>query len=56
MIPEARSQHSQRGTFEAHALRVGEVHGPGGARLLADSPVAAHQVPGTTPALPQVQA
>ena len=56
MIPEARSQHSQRGTFEAHALRVGEVHGPGAARLLADSPVAAHQVPGTTPALPQVQA
>ena len=40
MIPEGHSQHSRRGTFAAHALRVGEVHRPGAARLLADSPVA----------------
>jgi len=40
MIPEDRSQHSRRGTFAAHALRAGEVHRPGAARLLADSPVA----------------
>ena len=40
MIPEGHSQHSRRGTFAAHALRVGEVHRPGAARLLASSPVA----------------
>src|SRR5215469_12252090 len=40
MVPEGHSQHSRRGTFAAHALRVGEVHRPGAARLLADSPVA----------------
>ena len=40
MIPEDRSQHSRRGTFAAHALRAGEVHRPGAARLLADSSVA----------------
>jgi uncharacterized protein (DUF427 family) len=40
MIPEGHSQQSRRGTFAAHALRVGEVHRPGAARLLADSPVA----------------
>jgi len=42
MIPEDRSQHSRRGTFAAHALRAGEVHRPGAARLLADSPVFVH--------------
>jgi uncharacterized protein (DUF427 family) len=40
LIPEGHSQHSRRGTFEAHTLRVGEVHRPGAARLLANSPVA----------------
>ena len=40
MVPEGHTQHSRRGTFAAHALRVGEVHRPGAARLLADSPVA----------------
>lgn len=40
LIPEGHSQQSRRGKSEAHALRVGEVHRPGAARLLADSPVA----------------
>ena len=39
LSPEGHSQQSRRGTFEAHALRAGEVHRPGGARLLTDSPV-----------------
>src|SRR5215470_20234690 len=28
MIPESHSQHSRRGTFAAHALRVSEAHRP----------------------------
>ncbi len=40
LIPEGHSQQSRRGTFQAHALRVGGVHRPGAARLLADSAVA----------------
>jgi uncharacterized protein (DUF427 family) len=40
LIPEGHSQQSRRGKSEEHALRVGEVHRPGAARLLADSPVA----------------
>ena len=37
LIPEGHSQRSRRGTSEAHALRVGEVHRRGAARLLTDS-------------------
>jgi uncharacterized protein (DUF427 family) len=40
LIPEGHSQQSRRGTFQTHALQAGEVHRPGAARLLADSPVA----------------
>lgn len=40
LIPEGHSQQSRRGTFQAQGLRVGEVHRPSAARLLADSAVA----------------
>ena len=34
MIPEGHRQHSRRGAFAAHALRVGKVHRPGAASSL----------------------
>jgi uncharacterized protein (DUF427 family) len=39
LIPEGHTQHSRRGTSEAHTLRAGGVQRPGAARLLTDSPV-----------------
>ena len=40
LVSEGHTQQSRRGTSEAHALKVGDVHRPAAARLLADSPVA----------------
>jgi uncharacterized protein (DUF427 family) len=39
LVPEGHSQHSARGMVELHGLRVGDIHRPHAARLLADSPV-----------------
>jgi uncharacterized protein (DUF427 family) len=39
LVAEGHIQHSPRGTVEGHGLRVGEVHRPRAAKLLADSPV-----------------
>jgi len=39
LIAEGHTQHSRRGTSEAHTLQAGRVQRPGAARLLTDSPV-----------------
>jgi uncharacterized protein (DUF427 family) len=39
LVAEGHSQHSPRGVVELHGLRVGDIHRPHAARLLADSPV-----------------
>jgi uncharacterized protein (DUF427 family) len=39
LVPEGHTQHSPRGRIELHSLRVGDVHVPHAAGLLADSPI-----------------
>ena len=39
LIPDGHTQHSRRGTSQAHTLRAGPVQRPGAARLLTGSPV-----------------
>lgn len=39
LVPEGRTQMSSRGPVAMQGLRVGDVHRPGAARLLAESPV-----------------
>ena len=39
LVAEGHRQHSARGAVELHGLRVGDLHRPHAARLLADSPI-----------------
>jgi uncharacterized protein (DUF427 family) len=39
LVPEGRTQHSERGTVEVHGLQVGDQHRPRAAKVLAESPV-----------------
>jgi uncharacterized protein (DUF427 family) len=39
LVAEGRRQQSSRGEVELHGVRVGDVHRPGAARVLRDSPI-----------------
>jgi uncharacterized protein (DUF427 family) len=39
LVPEGRTQHSERGTVEIHGARVGDEYRPRAAKVLSESPV-----------------